>query len=81
MLDDLGNEIPIPALADHDAGRPFKYPWNEKAAKKSLMPTGNDDPSSIFQMLLDLLCTFKFHAERLGIEIQQAKDDGCKTSI
>jgi hypothetical protein len=69
LLDDLGNEIPVLALADHDTGRPFKDPRKEKAAKKPLMPTGNDDPSSVFQMFLNLLRAFKLHVESLGVKI------------
>ena len=68
VLDDLGNEFPVSALADNDAGRPFKDPRKEKAAKKPLVPTINDDPSPIFQVLLNLLCAFELHAEGLGIE-------------
>jgi hypothetical protein len=68
MQDDPGNEIPVPALADHDAGRPFKNPRQEKASKKPLMPAGNDDPSSVFQMLLNLLSAFESYTESLRVE-------------
>jgi hypothetical protein len=78
MQDDLGNKIPVPALADHDAGRPFKNPRKEKTSKKPLMPTGNDDPSSVFQMLLNLLRAFESHTESLGIEIGHVINDRCQ---
>jgi hypothetical protein len=50
-LNDIGNEVSVPAPADHYARRFIKYPGQIKAPKESLMPAAQYDPAVILQML------------------------------
>lgn len=81
MPDDLGDEIPIATLADHDTGRPFKNPWQKEAAKEPLMPTRDDYPAAIFQMPLELLYTFKLHMKGFGVKVEQLVDYSRKKRV